>query len=195
MLAGSSSKSPAQWDGRIRWRLGRKWNLCLPGLIAPLIWPLASGWQLLFQPSERQVADQCVNCMCIFRSRILTFKEKVIHTCITLTEEYLKYLVKYLEGLEIPVWIFAWLSRMLPWKYTCNQWIIIILGLMWLCEDIEHYICDSHTYLRGRLSSFRDAIVVCDIEIGLDLLKFKMEVMGQKRNREENALFSGIIAF
>lgn len=66
---------------------------------------------------------------------------------------------------------------------------------MWLCEDIEYYICDLYIYFRGRLLSFRDVIVVCDIEIGLDLLKFKMEVMGQKRNREENVLFLGIIVF
>lgn len=66
---------------------------------------------------------------------------------------------------------------------------------MWLCKDIEHLICDSHTYLRGILSSFRNDVVVHDIEIGPDLLKFNMEVMGQKRNWKENALCSGIKTF
>lgn len=76
-------------------------------------------------------------------------KEKVIHIHNTLTKGYMKYLVKDLEGL-----IFARLSRVLL-KYTRDQRIIIILGLVWLCKGFEYYICDSHTYLRGRLSSFR----------------------------------------
>lgn len=49
------------------------------------------------------MAEQNVSCMYLFSSHILTIKEEVIHICITLTKEYMKYLVKDLEDLEIPV--------------------------------------------------------------------------------------------
>lgn len=40
----------------------------------------------------------------------------------------------------------------------------------------------TYIYLRGRLSSFRNAVVVRDIEIGLHLLKFKLKVIEEKRD-------------
>ena len=41
----------------------------------------------------------------------------------------------------------------------------------------------TYIYLRGRLSSFRNAVVVHDIEIGLHLLKFKLKVIEEKSKR------------
>lgn len=65
---------------------------------------------------------------------------------------------------------------------------MIIFGLGWLYKDIEHYICNSHMYLRGRLSSFRSTVVVHDIEIALDLLKFRVDAMKEREWRIKKVL-------
>lgn len=144
MLVGFCSNSLSQWDGRIRVKAEKlmesvhAWPDCSPDLITSI--RVTAAFPTLWAASGRAI------CMS-YESYI--DKEKVIHIHNTLTKRYMKYLVKDLEGL-----IFARLSRVLL-KYTRDQRIIIILGFVWLCKDFEYYICDSHTYLRGRLSSFK----------------------------------------
>lgn len=99
-LAGSASNSPSQWDGRIRGKADGimesvlAWADCASDLNTSI------GVTAAFQPSEQQVGEPHVNCLCIFSRHILTIKEKAVHTCATLSKEYMKYSVKDLEGWE-----------------------------------------------------------------------------------------------
>lgn len=148
---------------------GRKMSVAYRSL-AVIHWQLRRKWSLMYHPYQR-----------IYEDVMLSAIDKKI--------------VYEIFSQRLGEFNFCMTEQGFSFQLYTNQWIIIILGLVWLCKGIKHLIFDSYTYLRGILSSFRNDVVVHDIEIGPDLLKFNMEVMEQNRNWKENALCSGIKAF
>ena len=70
------------------------WADCSPDLNTSI------GATAAFQPPEQQVGVSPVDCLCIFGRHMLTVKEEAVHTCASLSKEYVKYSVKDLEAWE-----------------------------------------------------------------------------------------------